>query len=579
MKNNIPNYQVSGTQPNYSYKGNQNLNFDSSSISQSGYTNKQLLSKDVSDQQQFVYNYNSYNSDSTFKKSENNSSHLENLRDFSQFNIEKGFASATPILNMLNTKNKNDTLYTNLNENLMKEAIMEVRLNIDSIDRDVRQYPDPFDYVVTFGPIVNSGLSSTIARTNLKEDLKKVGKRNYNKNEFTNDLDIVSPNNSDYQNKNIIIDYNDKLKRIYNPFITRNFQNVKFVRLDNVVLPRFDCLKINYEWDFWKDENFINDKYIKDEYERIKNQIILNYRYIPNDNLSCSLFTDRFIQIYIKEIESNYNLGTNTVSTKSFTVFPDKQVGILYWRGNPYYALKTYKDSLLGNINRLSIKFYNSWGLPITLDTSKILYENNQILNTDIINCDLININDLKSNIKNRNWLIEKINEILKCFITINFNIKKKIPFYNTENINPLDENSSSESDIQSKECYPKYYNIKTNNYDYVIDNIYHELNEFVTIDGFISVQKKNKSTNKKEFININEFINNVIWFNFNNNEHFIYNLECIINNYKIFGFKVLNKLKIEAINIPLNSYFQNNLTFVLGQYTNELNTKIDFEV
>ena len=570
----IPNYQISGMQSNYTYNGVQNLNLDTSSIPQAGYADNKLLTKAVNDQQQFVNNYNNYKSSSTFNLSDYNSSNLENLRDHSQYNIEKGFESAKPITKMLDTKYQNNTIYANLNENLMKESIMEVRLNIDSVDRDIRQYPDPFNYVVTFGPIVNSGISSTYNRTNIKSELKENNKNKSKKN-ISNQIN----NNYDKEvfndNGNLIVDYTDKLKRIFNPYITRDFDNVKFIRLDNVVLPRFDCLKLNDEWDFCKDETFNNSQYIKDDYERIKKLIILNNRYIPDDNLSCSLFTDRFIQIYIKEIENNYNLGTNAILTKAFTVFPDKQVGILYWRGNPYYAVKTYKDSLLGIINRLSIQFYDSWGKPITLNMNNILYEKNYILNIELINPDLINF-DIIKNTFDIKWIFNKMNEIIKAFIIINHNIKKKIPFYNTEN---LDINYLINSLTTVDNYYPKFFNIILNKSDFNIDDIYTEFNDFVSIEnnGFFNSLKIKK--NKKIYISIDDFINNVVWFNHQDlyKDDIMFNLETLINNYKSFGFKTLNKLKIELINIPLNPYFQNHLTFVMGMYTNELNTKIDF--
>jgi hypothetical protein len=56
-----------------------------------------------------------------------------------------------------------------------------------------------------------------------------------------------------------------------------------------------------------------------------------------------------------------------------------------------------------------------------------------------------------------------------------------------------------------------------------------------------------------------------------------MFNLETLFNNYKAFLFKALDKLKLELIELPLNPYFQNHLTFTMGMYTNELNTKIDF--
>jgi hypothetical protein len=126
---------------------------------------------------------------------------------------------------------------------------------------------------------------------------------------------------------------------------------------------------------------------------------------------------------------------------------------------------------------------------------------------------------------------------------------------------------------------YPKFFNIILNKSDFNIDDIYTEFNDFVSIEnnGFFNSLKIKK--NKKIYISIDDFINNVVWFNHQDlyKDDIMFNLETLINNYKSFGFKTLNKLKIELINIPLNPYFQNHLTFVMGMYTNELNTKIDF--
>ena len=126
----IPNYQISGIEPNYTYDNKQNLPFDQSSISTSGFSNKDDLAKAVGQQQQFVNNYNNYTPLSTFDNPETNSAHLENLRNFSQFGIQKGFESNKPIMFMPDTKNKHETLYDNLNDNLLKESLKEYRLNI-----------------------------------------------------------------------------------------------------------------------------------------------------------------------------------------------------------------------------------------------------------------------------------------------------------------------------------------------------------------------------------------------------------------------------------------------------------------
>ena len=167
-----PNYQISGIEPNYSYRGVQNIPFDQSSIASSGYSSNEGLSRAAEQQQQFVNNYNNYKPISTFDRADTNSSHLENQINFSQYSIQKGFKSNEPIMFMPDTRNNHETLYDNLNDNLLKESLKEYRLNIDSIDRNVMLYPDPFNYVVHLGPVTNSGINSTVAKTDIKTDLK-----------------------------------------------------------------------------------------------------------------------------------------------------------------------------------------------------------------------------------------------------------------------------------------------------------------------------------------------------------------------------------------------------------------------
>ena len=119
-----PNFQISGIDPNYSYNGVQNLPFDQSSISSSGHDTREGLTREVEEQYKFINDYNNFKPLSTFDNFETNSANLQNLNSFSQFNIQKGFQSNKPIEFMPDTKNKHETLYDNLAENLLKEAVI-----------------------------------------------------------------------------------------------------------------------------------------------------------------------------------------------------------------------------------------------------------------------------------------------------------------------------------------------------------------------------------------------------------------------------------------------------------------------
>jgi len=592
--NSNPNYQISGIEPNYSYRGKQNLPFDQSSISTSGYSNEKDLAKAVEQQQQFVNNYNNYKPLSTFDNIETNSAHLENLRNFSQFGIEKGFESNKPIMFMPDTKNKHDTLYDNLNDNLLKESLKEYRLNIDSIDRDVRIYPDPFNYIITLGPVTNSGIADTVSKSSLKQDLRTELKNQKKKNlniqknyleqeekrlkDLENNYMIQEPNPNDlniFENPNAIKEYIVNLERSFNPYIIRDFKNINYIKLDCVVIPKYTSICINENWDFCRKSHH-KKSFFKDEYDRIKDYIILNDRYIPNDKDTYNPLGDRFVQIYIKELQSTRNFGTNPTTDKSFILIFDKILGALYLKLVPYSATKIYKESLLGNLTKLSIQFYNSWGEPLKINTEGIDYEINQISNTNLIepeNYNIIEYVNKVTNIKKLKSIIKYFNEIIKCFIMINSDINQIIPFYTQTEYN-YEENKMN----VHKDCLD-YKDILVNKKIFNVKNIYSEFDDFVNQTGFIEQIKISLVNSRKIKLNIDEYINNVVWFDFDETQidKIISNIKAFDYNYKSFGFTILDTLKKEIINLPTNKNFQNFLTFLLGIWEDELNTKIDY--
>jgi hypothetical protein len=582
------------------------LSFDTSSISQNGFDNAGQLGSGIVDQARFVSNYSSYQPNNTFNNTNNSlRATNENFNNYAGNETNRVFQQNKVIEKMPDNKYLHNTLYDNLNENLNKEQIQEYRLNIDSMDRDVTLYPDPFKYTVTFGPVVNSGIDTTIQRIDnknqLKNEIKKINKK-INPNtpvkasqaDFDDDMILLETN------PNILVNYDNTLKRIFNPYITRSFVNVKFIRLDNVVLPRFNKIIINSNWNYCTScygidceschLNSSNGMAISDDYQRVKTEMIKNDRYIPDDNHLGPLFTDRYVLVGIKEIANNQNLATNQINSSSFTIFPDKYMGLLYWRGSPYYAVKIYKDSLLGNINKLSFEFFDSWGFPITLNRTCVDYETNQIIQTKIMNPNNLNIKEIVADTKFTNFFLKKTSEIIKCFVIVNFNIKNKIPYYFDKETADLmcgvcenqsnQVNQPNQVNHNKQDCCVKkilvYPVFNKSTFDFT--NIFTELNQFVTLNGFVSVYKLT-TTGQKVYVDINQYIDNVIWFNYGEKylNEIKFNMNAFYSNYKNFGFKILDKLKTEALSIPLNKYFQNHMMFVMGIYTNELNTKVDY--
>ena len=171
---------------------------------------------------------------------------------------------------------------------------------------------------------------------------------------------------------------------------------------------------------------------------------------------------------------------------------------------------------------------------------------------------------------------INNFNEIIKSFIIINYDINLFFPFYTPHNINNPNEPILNNINFH-EECL-EYKTIFINEHIFEIKNLYEELNSFVSVNGFVEKTKLTKS-NKKIKFTINEYIKNVLWFDLNQtfSDKIIFNIKSFYHNYNNFGFKILDILKTEITNIPVNKNFQNFLTFLIGIWENELNTKIDY--
>jgi len=224
-----------------------------------------------------------------------------------------------PIIEKIDYTNKNQLLHNNVGDNVLDETVVEYRINIDSADRDIFTYPNPFSFVVKFNP----------------------PSRNFVQQEV-----YVDPHNKSKGTKI----HETLIKGPPKPHIEKEFRNVKYIKLENVILPQNTKIKID-----------------------------------ENDNPTGfdpegSLLGDRYVSLVIKELESNRTFTTGDDSTrydedtgKLYTpprpfaiIIPDK-ILVNYYAGTPFYGSKIYKNSALGNITQLTIEFYNSMGEPIKI--------------------------------------------------------------------------------------------------------------------------------------------------------------------------------------------------------------------
>jgi hypothetical protein len=540
-----PSYQVSGILPNESPSWQQ-----------------QHISPA---QERFVQNYNSYTPHNAFSQPENNRQNMENQKNFSQYNIAPNFQTVQPISRMLDMEYQQNTLYNNLHKNLLAESIQEYRITIDSADRNVLNYPDPFEYVVQFGPVVKNDLSFSepTLMERLRAEERKNNKYIKKRQPVITDPTYIPPVDEQEQSatdltKNIYIQ-EDYAHSKSGAEIEKTFKNVKYVKIENVVLPKHNSVMINCDWRSCPCSK--KRQYIKDDYEHIKFNILRHHRYVPDDLARDSLYQDRYVQIDIKELQNEFNLGTNTVLSNAFTLYPDRTFNWAWYRSNPYYAMNVYKTSLLGNVNKATISFYNSQQQPITLNTKCIDYEINQIIKTKLLNPATVKLDDEAL----YTVLVTDFIEYIKCFVAINHDIATIIPFYGYKKDVVYEQFEA--------ECKIKSHLVKLSEKEFEVDNIYDDLDEFVaphSRTGFVAVEKKTRGGSRK-LITIEEYLKSIIFYPTNKN------LEPLFHNYSKYGLDMLRRLKVEIAEIPKSKWFQNTFTMVIGVYQNELNTMINY--
>ena len=197
-----------------------------------------------------------------------------------------------------NFTNKNNLLHNNLNNILLNEEIREYSVMIDSKDRNYQFYPDPFNFEVKFHPLPKS-----------KEMID--GKT---------------------------IKHEDPA-----PTINDNFTNVRYIKLEEIILPYFTKIKFVKELD--TDGDTVNTCKVNTK------KPLTDYLYIV---LSLGEYTD-----------TNYK-STNDVLSESFaTIYFDSKVNNTHYFGHTVNGIKIFPQDQLATINKLKINFMDPYGQPL----------------------------------------------------------------------------------------------------------------------------------------------------------------------------------------------------------------------
>jgi len=175
-------------------------------------------------------------------------------------------------------------LHNNLGQKVINEYITEYKIHIDTKDRDLAAYPSPFKTKVYFG--------------------KSDG-------------------------------------------ISRKFENVKFVTLDSIILPKTNCVDISHiaEPNIYPS----NSNYVAG--------------ILDGPNILSVLAKRRNLYLKIEELESENNLGTSSLlENNTFILVEDCCAGIDSHVWKPVHNTIIYKNSSLQNLNKLTLVLYDEYG-------------------------------------------------------------------------------------------------------------------------------------------------------------------------------------------------------------------------
>ncbi|AYV84247.1 MAG: hypothetical protein Hyperionvirus20_25 [Hyperionvirus sp.] len=281
-------------------------------------------------------------------------------------NLNESYKQATQIIPRVNFANLDNTVHNNLGNNLLTENIVEYHINMDSDDRKLDAYPDPFHYVVTF---------------------KSLGRSSYH---------------TKYRGFKVEC---GEVPETPGPVIMRSFKNVKYVTLDHVILSRYNVNKYTIEhvinicdgklvlntiglerhchrFDigglcflcrFSKIECVCAKWDLCEECFGAGKKCICKLVDICHtcENFFCQCMINdhnKFLILRIKELKNNRIYSTNTGSSdNSFILLVDKLIGNCQTVWISRNGGITFPSSLLQNIERLTIEFCDHRGERIKM--------------------------------------------------------------------------------------------------------------------------------------------------------------------------------------------------------------------
>jgi len=253
--------------------------------------------------------------------------------------------------------------FDNYNNNGRNDIIKEYVCHINSIDRDITKYPNPFYFLVKFAPLAGD-LNASISRTfmnirYIKTETAVLPRKYYvNKSLISNVPEIVDLFSSfNSLSSNQIID--DTWVIVYTRSESdSNIQVINYTEYTNDISVTIDTA-----------------------FECIKNLNTNTYTTYKYEISNLSLESDKYTILFINDINDVSQFSTDDTLSKAFNVlYPENIYGDSIYV-DCHYAEKIYKYSELGNMSRMELRLTNSIGKQLTTNI-KIQDFNVPTLNT-----------------------------------------------------------------------------------------------------------------------------------------------------------------------------------------------------
>lgn len=215
-------------------------------------------------------------------------------------NMRQSFATPNTLIDRPDFTNRGNVIHNNLGEKLLSETVVEYKMHFNSADRNFSYYPSPFNMKIEFGSSLRA------------------------------------------------------------PYITRKFENIKYISLDTIVLPR--TIEIDTT------NGTATPPYLYPA----------GTSYSPGggapapvavSNTMNILDKHRFLIVKIVELTTNRTLGTSPLFDRdTFVIVPDYDSGFDNWVWKPLHNSRVlYPNSQLHNISELTFQLLDENGNQLGL--------------------------------------------------------------------------------------------------------------------------------------------------------------------------------------------------------------------